>query len=487
VKAEQEAKAKAEVEEEARVNAEQEARVKAEQEAKAKAEEETRIKAEDEATVKAEQEAKAKAEIEEEARIKAEDEAIAKAEEEARVNAEQEARVKAEQEAEEEVRVEAEQEAKTKADEETRIKAEEEEARVKAEEEAKAKAEVEIEEEARIKAKDEAKAKAKEEARIKLEQEARLKAEQEANIKAEAEEEARIKAEETRAKAEQEAKVKAEEEEETEPKAVEEIVAVGETRISELERLEREFGLIDPPLKSDDKAGEQVVPGTGYFFTESRKVDSKSYGERSSETLEKSKQKYNQIEKQQTEVTVRLVELERLRHNKLKRVEKSNMEGVEDLEQTTSEDSRFLEEITHDWEKSQVEEVVTSPKHNLVDDEAMKLADTITKSDKLYIPSKKVLASTPFLMKEVAGASLENYSGKEGLFSERDVGVHAGNTLKVPVRVSIPGSIVEFSIEKRSYDFSFGINAFLDEGQAVKIKVCETKKAFSEVFIKYQV
>merc|ERR1711935_381176 len=104
------------------------------------------------------------------------------------------------------------------------------------------------------------------------------------------------------------------------------------------------------------------------------------------------------------------------------------------------------------------------------DEESKKLTDRITESDDLYIPSEKALASTPLLIKEVSGESLENYNGKEGLFSERDVGVHAGNTLKVPVRITTPGTIVEFSIEKKSYDFSFGINAFLDGGQVSKIK-----------------
>ena len=476
VEVEQEATSKVEAEQEAMVKAEQEAkgtaegeaRVKAEQEARAKveaeAEQEARVKAEQETRVEAEQDAKAKAEAEGKARIKAEESRV-KVEDEARVRAEKEAKAKAEDEA----RTKAEDEAKAKAEEEARIKVEEE-ARVKTEEEKKATAKAKVEEEARIKAEDEAKAKAEEEARV--------KAEQEANAKAE--EEARVEAEEVRVKAEQETKLKAEEEEETEPKAVEEIVSVEETRISELERLEREFGLIDPIAKSDHKVSEQVDPGTGYFFTESRKVDSKSNGERSSETLEKSKEKFNQIQREQREVTARLVELERLRENQINRVGTRNMGGVEDLEQTTSEDSRFLEEATYDKEEGQVEE------HNLVDDEAIKLADTVTASDKLYIPSKKALASTPFFMKEVAGTSLENYSGKEGLFSERDVGVHAGNTLKVPVRVSVPGSIVEFSIEKKSYDFSFGINAFLDEGQVVKIKVCKIKTVLVK-FQKYEV
>jgi len=505
VKAEQEVRVKAE--QQANVEAEKESRMKAEQETEAKAEEEARIRVQNGAKLKAEQKAKSK--VEEEACIKAEQEAIVRAEQEAKLKAEEEVRTKVE----EEDRVKAEQEAKAKAEDQARTKMEEE-TRVKAEQEAKAKAEQEtrtkVEEEARVNAEQEVNAKAEEEARIKAEDEVRVKAEQETRAKIEeeahikAEEEVKVKAdevarinvekvaivetkEEAKAKTDEEAKVKAEEqarakamteeqvcikrekarmkaEEELEPNGAEEIEHVGETRISELERLEREFGLINTVAVIDDKITKLNVAGIEYQPIESRKVDS-SFHERGSGVLEKIKTKDDVIANQQTEITADLVELEGLKQNKLKRVEKSNIGEVEDLEQTSSEVSRFA-----NYEESRVEDVVTSPGHELVDDEAKKLADAITKSDELYIPPKKVLASTSLLMKKLEGVSLENYSGKEGLFSERNIGVHAGNTLKVPVRVSVPGSIVEFSIVKKSYDFSFGINAFLDEGRVEKIK-----------------
>ena len=151
--------------------------------------------------------------------------------------------------------------------------------------------------------------------------------------------------------------------------------------------------------------------------------------------------------------------MENLKANKLEK-------GIDGLEQNFSKELQVIP-----GSKSPTKKEVPSPEHNFINDEAMKLAYTITKSDELYIPSKKALANTPLLMQEVAGTPLENDNSKELYISERDVRIHAGNTLKIPVRISKPGSIVEFSIEKKSYDFLFGISAFMDGGQVAKIKV----------------
>jgi hypothetical protein len=227
--------------------------------------------------------------------------------------------------------------------------------------------------------------------------------------------------------------------------------------------LEKEFGLSSSVPVSHDKVLEPVVPAAEYLKTES----SHEGGRRG---LEKIEQQFDSIQKEQAEVTARLMKLESSKNKKLKSAKNRDAGFAEDLDPIATAESQVIGEGVQESEVKQVDEALTSPKQNLVDEESKKLTDRITESDDLYIPSEKALASTPLLIKEVSGESLENYNGKEGLFSERDVGVHAGNTLKVPVRVTSPGTIVEFSIEKKSYDFSFGIDAFLDGGQVAKIK-----------------
>ncbi|KAL3933213.1 MAG: hypothetical protein SGARI_003756 [Bacillariaceae sp.] len=60
--------------------------------------------------------------------------------------------------------------------------------------------------------------------------------------------------------------------------------------------------------------------------------------------------------------------------------------------------------------------------------------------------------------------------GKEGFYSGRSVKVYGTSSLDVPIRVSAPGSIVEYTIEKKSYDFNLGITAKLDQGGLTTVK-----------------
>jgi len=524
LKAEEEAKAKAEeeatlkAEKEAKAKAEEEARLRVEEETKAKAEEEAKAKGEGKAKLKAEEEAKAKAE--KEVRLKAEKEAKAKAEEEARIQ--QQARLKVEEEgkakAEEEVKLKAEDEARLKAEEEAHIKAEEqirlEEEKLRAKEAARVEEEIEVkvkaEEQICVESEDDAKSKTEADVCVNLE-EAKMKggktkskaedvnekAEEASAIKAEEEEKkAKVKLDEGKTKAGKvvilkgdeeeteakigtdtnikftEAKLKAENEDciVTDEKDViegeEESVLTsiqhnsGEKgRLSELERLERDFGLINSVavLKDNVEEAESLDPGAEYQTKEFRKVNSIFSDECGSEAMEEMKKKYESVKRQQTKITSRLSQLEKVKGTKLE-------EKIGDLKQSCFEGSKVTGE-----EESHLEKKVPTRENNIIDDEARKLADTVTKRDKLYIPSKKVLANTALLLQEIAGPSLENHS-KEQYISEREVGVHAGNTLKVPVRISTPGSIVEFSIENKSHEFLFGISAFMDEGQVAKIK-----------------
>ena len=188
------------------------------------------------------------------------------------------------------------------------------------------------------------------------------------------------------------------------------------------------------------------------------------------ESSARTKEKFDSIEKEQLEVSARLEELQRLED--ISRVEEVQLQQNEEASARLEELQR-LEDISRveEEQSQQNEEVVISPEQNNLDTEAEKQADMLTKSDLSYQPSDKVMENTSLLMNDIAGLSLTSYDVKDGYFTGRDVGVDAGNTLSVPIRVSTPGTIVEFTVEKKSYDFGFGITAFLDNGQVAKVKV----------------
>jgi hypothetical protein len=104
--------------------------------------------------------------------------------------------------------------------------------------------------------------------------------------------------------------------------------------------------------------------------------------------------------------------------------------------------------------------------------EAQIIADTIAKSDESYVPSEQAMVNTEILLQEVTGHTLNDYNDKEAFFTGHNIGVYSGSALSIPIRVSTPGTFVEYTIEKKAYDFRFGIVAFLDQGLAIKIKVC---------------
>jgi len=387
---------------------------------------------------------------------------------EEKIRAEFEAKAKAEEEA----KIMAELEAKAKAAEEAKMKAELE-AKIRAELEAEAKAEEEARTKVEQEAKEEARAKAEVENMIKEEQRARIKAEEEAKVKAK---QAFMKKAQVDATTESHQQVDGTASNVLKPDILSEesneknTDSIAGNRMTELERLEREFGLSDSNEHLNGKNSNLSIPGIQNLSTASREMGLESLPGSGNGIFENIQEKHNLIEKEQSEVSARLISLERTSKRGTQTTEEKNVENYEDMDETNLEDLRFLEEITRKEKGLEGEELVTSPEHNLVDDEDMMLAHTITKSDEVYEPSQKTLSSTALLMKEVAGTSLENFSGKESYLSEKDVAVQAGNTLNVPIRVSAPGSIVEFSIEKKSYDFSFGITAVLDEGEVAKIK-----------------
>ena len=100
------------------------------------------------------------------------------------------------------------------------------------------------------------------------------------------------------------------------------------------------------------------------------------------------------------------------------------------------------------------------------------VANAIIKSDGSYQPSVDALTNTSRLLKDVCGFSLSDYKGrKESLYKKSNVSVYVGRTLSIPVRVSTPGSFVEFSIKRIGSEFDFAILAVPDKGYAVDIKV----------------
>ena len=101
------------------------------------------------------------------------------------------------------------------------------------------------------------------------------------------------------------------------------------------------------------------------------------------------------------------------------------------------------------------------------------VANAIMKADgSSYKPTTEAMGNTSIMLRQVFGTGLSNYKGKkEFLHKKNKVRVHAGRPLHIPIRVSIPGSVIELSIEKISSDFHFGILAVPDKGMPVNVKV----------------
>jgi hypothetical protein len=76
-------------------------------------------------------------------------------------------------------------------------------------------------------------------------------------------------------------------------------------------------------------------------------------------------------------------------------------------------------------------------------------------------------------LQQVDGPSLADYfdensaAGKESVYVGRSVPIAAGGSLTIPIQVSSPGSVVEYSVENKQYDFGFGITAEREEGVTI--------------------
>ena len=102
------------------------------------------------------------------------------------------------------------------------------------------------------------------------------------------------------------------------------------------------------------------------------------------------------------------------------------------------------------------------------------IADKLGKADDAYEPTKAVLENTQLLMQEVTGPIIPaGYKGKEAYFTGRNSVVYSGRSENVPIHVSTPGTMIEFTIDKKGYDFGFEIVAFMEEKSGTPVKIKE--------------
>lgn len=107
--------------------------------------------------------------------------------------------------------------------------------------------------------------------------------------------------------------------------------------------------------------------------------------------------------------------------------------------------------------------------------EAQAVAEATASADAAYTPSPSLLnASTAEpLLQQVDGPSLAEYfdedsaAGKESVYVGRAVPIGAGGSLTIPIQINSPGSVVEYSVENKQYDFGFGITAEREEGVTI--------------------
>jgi hypothetical protein len=107
--------------------------------------------------------------------------------------------------------------------------------------------------------------------------------------------------------------------------------------------------------------------------------------------------------------------------------------------------------------------------------EAKAVAEATASADAAYTPSASLMNATTAepLLQQVDGPSLADYYdpnspvGKESVYVGRSVPIAAGNSLTIPIQVSSPGSVVEYSVENKQYDFGFGITAEREEGVTI--------------------
>jgi hypothetical protein len=167
-------------------------------------------------------------------------------------------------------------------------------------------------------------------------------------------------------------------------------------------------------------------------------------------------------------------EAERIRSDeRARRLEQARMVGMEEA-RIEEERRSEMEEARAQQQRLQAEaRARIEAEKNMSEAKKFEAVNkAIAASDDNYIPPKSVLDSkspSP-LLEQVDGPSLLKYEKKDATYSGRSTKIYGGSTLDVPIRVSAPGSIVEYTIEKKSYDFGLGIVAKLDQGGTTVVK-----------------
>jgi ParB-like chromosome segregation protein Spo0J len=167
-------------------------------------------------------------------------------------------------------------------------------------------------------------------------------------------------------------------------------------------------------------------------------------------------------------------EVERARADeRARRLEQARMEGLEEA-RVEEQRRRKAEEARSQQQRLQVEaQARMEAEKNMSETKKFEAVNkAISASDDNYVPPQTVLDSKSLnpLLEQVDGPSLLKYDGKEATYSGRSTKVYGGSTLDIPIRDSAPGSIVEYTIEKKSYDFGLGIIAKLDQGGTTIVK-----------------
>lgn len=167
-------------------------------------------------------------------------------------------------------------------------------------------------------------------------------------------------------------------------------------------------------------------------------------------------------------------EAERVRADeRARRLERARIEGIEEA-RIEEQRKRNAEEARSQQQRLQAEaRARIEAEKNMSEAKKYEAVNkAIAASDENYKPPQTVLDSKSLspLLEQVDGPSLIKYDGKEAVYSGRSTKVYGGSTLDIPIRVSAPGSIVEYTIEKKSYDFGLGIIAKLDQGGTTVVK-----------------
>jgi hypothetical protein len=98
--------------------------------------------------------------------------------------------------------------------------------------------------------------------------------------------------------------------------------------------------------------------------------------------------------------------------------------------------------------------------------EAKAVAEATATADSQYVPSVSLMNSTDpmAILKQVDGLrDLSDYQDKESVYVGRSVPITAGGSLEIPIQVGTPGSVVEYAVENKLYDFGFSITAERDD------------------------